>query len=139
MTMNFAGRSLPESMAGVPSASSEATGLVSLDPRPSPAHSLGLSFGVGSPSAPGHSLSKTQSLSPWYIFWDVSHLEMRVTSKSLESSSPPPGPPPFFPLLLMLISKLAVAVVLAAKNISMISFLFWVYSFIRAFISLYLC
>lgn len=37
----------------------------------------------------------------------------------------------------MLISKLAVAVVLAAKNISMTSFLFWVYSFISAFISLY--
>lgn len=64
---------------------------LSLDPRPSPAHSLGLSFGVGSPSALGHSLSKTQSLSPWYIFWDVSHLEMRVTRKSLGSPRGPLG------------------------------------------------
>lgn len=55
-----------------------------------------------------------------------------MTSKAL---GPSPAPWEVFLLLLML-ANLQAAVVLDA-NISVISFLFWVYSFINVFISFY--
>lgn len=101
----------------------------------SPAHPLGLSFRVGSPSAPGTLLDKTQSLNPPPIFWISSHLEMRATSKSLGS---PRGPlEKCFYFCCCSLVNLQVAVVLAANNTSPISFLSWVYSFISTFISFY--
>lgn len=106
---------------------------VSVDPILSPAHSLGISFGVGSP----WTLFGQNTISdPLYIFLGCESPgdESDVQIPWVHPRSPGKS---IFPLLLMLISKLAIAVVLAAKNISMTSFLFSVYSFISAFISLY--
>lgn len=65
ITMNFSGCTFPDHMAGVPFASGEAASLDSLDCRPSPVLSRGLSSREGSPSAPrGTVLDKAQPLSP---------------------------------------------------------------------------
>lgn len=136
MTMNFMGCSFPESMASVPSASGETP--VS---------------GLCGPCAVSSTLTWSiiwsgLSIHPWTLFEqntisDPLFIFLGCESPGDESDAQIPWVHPrspgksIFPLLLMLISKLAVAVVLAAKNISMTSFLFSVYSFISAFISLY--